>query len=53
METLLNIDFGINERQDCKIGTVVGVTCGRGRMKGCESERIWLMSFIYIYEIKQ
>jgi hypothetical protein len=25
------IDFGINnERQDCKIGTVVG-TCGRGK----------------------
>jgi hypothetical protein len=31
----LNIDFGINnERQDCKIGTGWGNTCGRGRVTG-------------------
>jgi hypothetical protein len=30
-ETLLKIDLGIyNERQDCKIGTLEGVTCGMG-----------------------
>jgi hypothetical protein len=29
-EIPFNIDFGINnERQDCKIGTVWGSTCGR------------------------
>jgi hypothetical protein len=29
-------------------------TCGRGRVNGeDEGEGIWLMSFIYIYEIEQ
>jgi hypothetical protein len=54
-ETPLNIDFGTkNERQGCKIGTVcMGSTYGRGRGNGGdEGEGIWLMGFIYIYEIK-
>jgi hypothetical protein len=49
-----NIDFGINnERQDYKVHTVKGVHMGGGVNKGDESEGIWLMSFIYIYKIKQ
>jgi hypothetical protein len=50
----LNTDFGIkNERQDCKIGTVWGDICGRGRInEGDEGEGIWLMGFIYIHEIE-
>jgi hypothetical protein len=34
-ETPLNIVFGIkNERQDCKIVTMWGSTCERGRVNG-------------------
>jgi hypothetical protein len=56
-ETPLNIDLGINkERQDCKIGTMwggevlVGERRGNGGDKG---EGIWLLDFIYVYEIEQ
>jgi hypothetical protein len=55
-ETPVNTDVGINnERQDCKIGTVCIEGCLRGgRIKGGDKgERIWLMGFIYIYEIEQ
>jgi hypothetical protein len=32
---------------------VLGGACGRGRVNGGdEGEGIWLMGFIYIYEIK-
>jgi hypothetical protein len=50
----LNIDLDINnERQDCKIGTVGGL-CGRGRGNGgVEGDGIWVMDFIYLYEIDQ
>jgi hypothetical protein len=49
----LNIDFGINnERQNCKIGTVWGVLL-RGENEGDEGEGIWLMGFIYMYEVEQ
>jgi hypothetical protein len=43
----LNIDFEIkNERQQCKISTVLESICGRGRMNvGYEGEGIWLMGF--------
>jgi hypothetical protein len=53
-ETPLNIDFGIkNEKQYCKIDTL-GNTCEIGRVnEGDEDEGIWLMGFIYIYEIEQ
>jgi hypothetical protein len=51
----LNIDVGNNnERQDCKIGTVEGSTCGRGKViGGDEGEGIWLMGFIYIHKKEQ
>jgi hypothetical protein len=51
----LNTDLNINnERQDCKIGTVWGGSCGKGRGNGGdEGERIWLMDFIYVCEIEQ
>jgi hypothetical protein len=44
----LNMEFGINnERQNCKISSVLVGTCGRGRVNGGdESEGIWLMGFI-------
>jgi hypothetical protein len=50
----LNIDSGINnERQDCKIGTVcVGLLVGRRVNGEVEGEGIWLMDFIYLYEIE-
>jgi hypothetical protein len=50
----LNIDFGTNnERQDCKIGTVYGGHCGKGRMNGGdEDEGIELMGFIYREDIE-
>jgi hypothetical protein len=35
----LNIDFGVNERQDCKIGTVCVGSCGKGVNGGDEDER--------------
>jgi hypothetical protein len=45
----MNIDFVIkNERQDCKIGIVGGSIYGKGKGEG-----LWLMGFIYIYEIEQ
>jgi hypothetical protein len=49
-ETPLNIDLGINnKRQDCKIGTV-----GGGRVnEGDKSKGIWLIDFIYLYELEQ
>jgi hypothetical protein len=52
--TPLNIDFGINnERQDCNIGTGWRSTCGRGRgNREDESEGIWLVGFIFTYEIE-
>jgi hypothetical protein len=40
--------------KEYKIGTVWGDTCGSGeREGGDEGEGIWLVGFIYIYEIKQ
>jgi hypothetical protein len=40
-----------NKRQDYKIGIAWGVLMGRGGGNGeDESEGIWLMCFIYIYE---
>jgi hypothetical protein len=50
----LNINFGIkNKRQDCKISTVWGGTCGRGRENGGdEGKEIRLIVFIYIYKIR-
>jgi hypothetical protein len=57
MRVHLNIKLGINnERQDCKIGTVCvgGVLIGERRVnKGDKDEGIWLMYFIYLYEIEQ
>jgi hypothetical protein len=47
----LNIDLGTNnERQDYKIDTVWWDT--RGVNEGDYSEGIWLMDFIYLYEIE-
>jgi hypothetical protein len=48
----LNIDFGINERQDCKIDTVCGrVLVGKGN-GGDEDEGVGLIVFKYIKEIE-
>jgi hypothetical protein len=52
-EIPLNTDFGIkNERQDYKIVWCGEASC-RGRMVngGDEGEGIWLMGFIYMYEL--
>jgi hypothetical protein len=53
-ESPFNSDFGMNnEKQDHKIGSVVGGTCERGRGNGrAEDDRIWLMDFIYKHEIE-
>jgi hypothetical protein len=52
-EAPLNIDFGINNERQHRYSVCVG-TCGRGRVNGRdEGEGIWLMDFIYIYEIEQ
>jgi hypothetical protein len=46
-ETPLNINLDINnERQDCKIGT------GGGTCEGDKGETMWLMDFIFLYEIE-
>jgi hypothetical protein len=56
-EAPLNIYLEINnERQDCKIGTVVegGGTWGGWRLnEGDQGEGTRLMDFIYLYEIEQ
>jgi hypothetical protein len=55
-EISLSIDLGINnERQGCEIGImcVGGSPCGRGRVNEGDEVEIWLMGFIYIYEIEQ
>jgi hypothetical protein len=53
-EILLNLDFGIhNERQNCKIGTRGGGTGVKGKVsRRYEDEWIWLMGFIYMYELE-
>jgi hypothetical protein len=53
--TTLNIDLGNNnKRQDYKIDTVKGVLVGGKRVnEGDEGEGIWLVNFIYLYEIEQ
>jgi hypothetical protein len=50
----LNVVFGINnKRQYCKIGTECGVLAGGERVNGGdESKGMWLMGFIFIYEIE-
>jgi hypothetical protein len=51
-----NINLNINnEKQNCKIGTVCGGVLVRGgRVNGGDyGEGIWLMDFIYLYEIGQ
>jgi hypothetical protein len=50
-----NIDLGNNnKRQDYKIDTVKGVLVGGKRVnEGDEGEGIWLVNFIYLYEIEQ
>jgi hypothetical protein len=51
----LNIDLRINkERQDYKIGTVWGGTCGMGRIYEAEKGKdLWLIDFMYIHEKEQ
>jgi hypothetical protein len=52
----LDIDFGINnERLKCKTGTVYEdvLVGGRRVNEGDEGEGIWLMGFIYLYELEQ
>jgi hypothetical protein len=51
----LNTDLDINnERQDCELGTVWGALVGGRRVnEGDGGEGIWLMDFIYLYEIEQ
>jgi hypothetical protein len=50
----LNIDLDINnERQNYKIGTVGGIVGGEEGEQRRLGEGIWLMDFIYLYEIEQ
>jgi hypothetical protein len=50
----LNVDFGINEGQEYKIGKVYVWVLLVGRVnRGDEGEGVWLVGIIYIYKIKQ
>jgi hypothetical protein len=52
--TPLNLNLDINnERQECKIGTVVGVLVGGRVNEGDLGEEICLVDFMYLYEIEQ